>query len=98
MGAQNLVKMANDIGRFFASEPKRADAVRGIANHIQRSWEPRMLRKIIAHAREGGAGLDELPREAVLSLTPPGAPGSAASVPGTGTGTGTGTVAGRTAH
>lgn len=74
MSADSLVKMANDIGRFFASEPKRADAVAGIANHMQRSWEQRMLRKIVAHARAGGAGLDELPLEAVLSLKLPDAP------------------------
>ncbi|HEX4049587.1 MAG TPA: formate dehydrogenase subunit delta [Steroidobacteraceae bacterium] len=88
MSADSLVKMANDIGRFFASEPKRADAIAGIANHIQRSWEQRMLRKIIAYAREGGAGLDELPREAVLSLMVPDAPGGTASLPGPGAGAG----------
>ena len=76
-GSDSLIKMANDIGRFFASEPKRADAVAGIANHLKRSWEPRMLRKIAAIAREGGAGLDALPREAVLSLNIPEAPGAA---------------------
>lgn len=82
MSAQNLVKMANDIGRFFAAEPRRADAVAGIASHMQRFWEPRMLRKIGAYVREGGTGLDELPREAVLSLKLPeaaGAPAGAAS-------------------
>jgi len=74
MRADSLVKMANDIGRFFASEPKRADAVAGIASHMLRSWERRMLRRIVAYAHEGGAGLDELPREAVLSLKLPDAP------------------------
>jgi len=81
MSVHSLVKMANDIGRFFASEPKHADAVAGIANHIQRSWDPRMLRQIIAHLKSGGAGMDDLPREAVaqLKLPPPdGHPGTAA--------------------
>ena len=68
MSVHSLVKMANDIGRFFASEPNRADAVAGIANHIQRSWDPRMLRQIVAHLRDGGAGLDDLPREAIGML------------------------------
>ncbi len=68
MSAHSLVKMANDIGRFFASESKRADAVAGIAGHMQRFWDPRMLRQITALVREGGAGLDELPLEAVRSL------------------------------
>jgi len=82
MSVHSLVKMANDIGRFFASEPKRADGVAGIVNHIQRSWDPRMLRQIIAHLKSGGAGLDDLPREAVGRLTLPPAdshPGTAAS-------------------
>jgi formate dehydrogenase subunit delta len=68
MSIHSLVKMANDIGRFFASEPKRADAVAGIANHMQRSWDPRMLRQIVAHLHNGGEGLDDLPREAVGTL------------------------------
>jgi formate dehydrogenase subunit delta len=81
-GPQSLIKMANDIGRFFATEPKRADAVAGIANHLKRSWEPRMLRKIAAHVRDGGAGLDELPREAVLSLNIPEAPAAPSAAHG----------------
>jgi formate dehydrogenase subunit delta len=85
VSADSLVKMANDIGRFFASEPRRADAVAGIAMHLKRSWEPRMLRKIAAHVREGGAGLDDLPREAVISLDIPpttaGATGASAAAP-----------------
>jgi len=68
MSAERLVQMANDIGHFFAAEPQRADAVAGIANHIQRFWDPRMRRQILAHLQAGGAGLEELPREAVASL------------------------------
>ncbi len=68
MSAERLVQMANDIGHFFAAEPKRADAVAGIANHIQRFWDPRMRRQIEAHLQAGGAGLEDLPREAVASL------------------------------
>ena len=68
MSAERLVQMANDIGHFFAAEPQRSDAVAGIANHIQRFWDPRMRRQILAHLQAGGAGLEELPREAVASL------------------------------
>ncbi|HEY1726300.1 MAG TPA: formate dehydrogenase subunit delta [Steroidobacteraceae bacterium] len=68
MSVEHLVEMANDIGHFFASETKRADAVAGIANHIQRFWDPRMLRKIMTHLQNGGDGLEELPREALASL------------------------------
>ncbi|HTT06978.1 MAG TPA: formate dehydrogenase subunit delta [Steroidobacteraceae bacterium] len=85
MNPRNLVKMANDIGRFFASEPQRTDAVAGIANHLRRSWDPRMLRQIAAYVRAGGAGLDELPHEAVQSLNIPETPATVPSgepVPG----------------
>lgn len=68
MSAERLVQMANDIGHFFAAEPKRADAVAGIAGHIQRFWDPRMRRQIAAHLAAGGAGLEDLPREAIASL------------------------------
>ena len=70
MSVEHLVHMANDIGHFFAAEPKRADAVAGIAGHIQRFWDPRMKKKILAHLQAGGEGLDELTHEAVASLQP----------------------------
>jgi formate dehydrogenase subunit delta len=71
MSAERLVQMANDIGHFFAAEPKRTDAIAGIANHIQRFWDPRMRKQIAAHLAAGGAGLEELTREAVASLKAP---------------------------
>ncbi len=54
MSADRLVQMANDIGEFFGGEPKRADAVAAIASHLQRFWDPRMRRKILAHLQAGG--------------------------------------------
>ncbi len=70
MSTEHLVQMANDIGHFFAAEPKREDAIAGIATHIKRYWDPRMRRQILAHLQAGGEGLEELPREAVASLKP----------------------------
>lgn len=63
-----LVKMANDIGAYFRAEPDHAAAVAGIATHIRRFWEPRMRRRLHAHAAAGGAGLDPLVREAIAVL------------------------------
>ncbi|MEO6689668.1 MAG: formate dehydrogenase subunit delta [Dokdonella sp.] len=68
MSVESLVRMANDIGNFFASEPDRATAIAGIANHIRRYWEPRMRRHIYAHLDAGGEGLDDLARAAVQQL------------------------------
>ena len=67
-GVDQLVKMANDIGAYFRAEPEHAAAVTGIATHIRRFWEPRMRRRIHAHAAAGGAGLDALVREALVEL------------------------------
>jgi formate dehydrogenase subunit delta len=69
MKAERLVEMANDIGHFFAAEPDRAAAVAGIANHLQRFWDPRMRRAIRQHVQNGGAGLEDPVREAIDKIT-----------------------------
>jgi len=63
-----LVYMANQIGKFFASQG--ADqAVAGTANHIAKFWDPRMRAAIFAHLKAGGAGLEPPVREAVELLS-----------------------------
>jgi formate dehydrogenase subunit delta len=66
--AERLVSMANDIGHFFGAEPDQAEAAKSVASHLKRYWDPRMRRQIVAHYREGGAGLDPLARSAVALL------------------------------
>ena len=62
-----LVYMANQIGKFFASQG--ADqAVTGTAEHIRKFWNPRMRTTIIAHLAEGGAGLEPNVRAALEKL------------------------------
>ena len=63
--------MANDIGHYFATEQDKAAAVAAVAGHLQRFWDPRMRRQIVAHVAAGGAGLSDLARDAVSSLPPP---------------------------
>ncbi|MFC4819632.1 formate dehydrogenase subunit delta [Dokdonella ginsengisoli] len=65
---EHLVKMANDIADYFASEPDRVAATSGIAAHMRRFWEPRMRRRIAAHLDSGGEGLSELARAGVREL------------------------------
>jgi formate dehydrogenase subunit delta len=48
MDGKLLVTMANQIGGFFASMPDHPQAVKDVATHIHRSWEPRMRRQILA--------------------------------------------------
>ncbi|WP_300616169.1 formate dehydrogenase subunit delta [Dokdonella sp.] len=65
---EHLVKMANDIAGYFESEPDRAAAADGMAQHLRRFWEPRMRRRIAAHLDAGGDGLSELAKAGVRGL------------------------------
>ena len=62
-----LVMMANQIGKFFGPQ-RSGDDVAGIADHLEKFWDPRMKAGIVAHWRAGGAGLDGPVREAVGRL------------------------------
>ena len=78
MNVDKLVRMANQIGAFFATEPDHAVAVESVTSHLRRMWEPRMRTELLDHvAATGGAGLSPLVLEAVTanrerlaSLTP----------------------------
>ena len=66
MHIESLVRMANQIGAFFEAMPDRDEALEGIANHIQKFWEPRMRHELLAHIDSGGAtGLSAMVVEAV---------------------------------
>jgi formate dehydrogenase subunit delta len=65
--ADKLVYMANQIGKFFASQGEAA-SVDGVAAHIKKFWDPRMRATILAHLDAGGAGLDPKVRDAIASL------------------------------
>ncbi len=67
MSPDKLVYMANQIGKFFTSQG--ADkAAAGIAEHLQKFWDPRMRVAIFEHLDKGGAGLDPKVREAIVLL------------------------------
>jgi formate dehydrogenase subunit delta len=66
MDADKLVRMANQIAAFFASEPDRRLAVEGVAGHLSRFWEPRMRRELLARFDSGEIdGMADLVVEAV---------------------------------
>jgi formate dehydrogenase subunit delta len=67
MSPDRLIYMANQIGAFFRSQGHDR-AVPGIANHIQKFWDPRMRSAIFAHLDAGGAGLDPNVLEALETL------------------------------
>ncbi|TXI93181.1 MAG: formate dehydrogenase [Burkholderiaceae bacterium] len=62
-----LVRMANQIGTFFASMPDHEEGVDGVANHLKKFWEPRM-RKALFAALDTGQVSDQL-NEIVLKAT-----------------------------
>ena len=70
MSHDRLVYMANQIGRFFATQPHDA-AVAAIKDHLTRFWDPRMRRGILEELANPAAGMDPLVREAVEALKAP---------------------------
>lgn len=64
-----LVKMANDISDFFNAEPDKDLAAEGVVKHILRAWEPRMRAEIIRHSQQGGSGLSDLAKTAIVKLS-----------------------------
>lgn len=64
-----LVRMANDIGAFFASETDPQVAAESIYQHLRKFWDPRMCGRIVAYYNEtGGEGLEGAVRPAVQRL------------------------------
>ncbi len=69
MSPDKLTYMANQIGRFFASQGEE-QAVPLIADHLLKFWDPRMRKAILTHlAEHGGKGLDLLVHKAVATLS-----------------------------
>ena len=67
MSPERLVYMANQIGKFFASQGLD-ESVAGTADHLRKFWDPRMRAEIVAYLDAGGSGLEPNVREAVLRL------------------------------
>lgn len=66
MNVPQLIKMANQIGAFFSTMPDRDKAVKDLAMHLKRSWEPRMRRAFLDYIEnEGGVGVDDIVLDAV---------------------------------
>lgn len=62
---EKLVRMANQIGDFYAATPEAAD---GVATHLRRFWTPKMIGEIIAFSETGHAGLNPTAANAVDAL------------------------------
>lgn len=65
-----IVRMANQIATFFKSKP-HGEGVDGVAEHINKFWEPRMRRQLFEILDEGGQGLEPLAIEAAAKIRRP---------------------------
>lgn len=48
MNSERLIRMANQIGIFFESQPDRQEALEGIATHLRKFWDPRMRAEFLS--------------------------------------------------
>ena len=62
-----LVTMANQIAQFFESYP-HAEAVAGVASHINQFWDPRMRRRFLDAAARHEAALHAAVRDALQQV------------------------------
>ncbi|MCX8570341.1 MULTISPECIES: formate dehydrogenase subunit delta [Hyphomicrobiales] len=67
---QKLVYMANQIATFFDSKP-HDEGVAGIAEHINKFWDPRMRRQFFELVDAGGVGMKPTVIEASVTIRRP---------------------------
>lgn len=70
MSPEKLVRMANQIATFFASQPGDDQADR-VAQHLRDYWDPRMRDRIARLAGDPASGLSPLAREGAAKLGTP---------------------------
>jgi formate dehydrogenase subunit delta len=70
MSPDKLVYQDNQIAWFFRSKP-HAEGVAGVAEHINKFWEPRMRRQFFELIDAGGKGFEELVLEAAPAIRRP---------------------------
>ncbi|TKT74273.1 formate dehydrogenase subunit delta [Aquamicrobium sp. LC103] len=80
MSHDKIIRMANQIATFFQSKP-REEGVAGVAEHINKFWEPRMRSQLFSKLDGDAEGLHELVREAAPLIRRPAAPEGADEPP-----------------
>jgi formate dehydrogenase subunit delta len=66
----DMQRMANQMADFFKSYGEK-EAVEGIAEHINKFWEPRMRRDFFVLVDSGGEGLSDLVKKAAAHIKRP---------------------------
>ncbi|MFC3327332.1 formate dehydrogenase subunit delta [Mesorhizobium cantuariense] len=74
--AEKLVRMANQIADFFHSKP-REEGIAGVAEHINKFWEPRMRRQFFEMLDDGTGNFNELVVAASVKIRRPITPAEA---------------------
>ncbi|HEY4192942.1 MAG TPA: formate dehydrogenase subunit delta [Mesorhizobium sp.] len=69
MSPDKLIYQVNQIAWFFKSKP-RAEGVAGVADHINKFWEPRMRRQFFEMIDAGVEGFEPLVIEAAPNVRP----------------------------
>jgi formate dehydrogenase subunit delta len=64
---EKLVYMANQIAKFFAAQGQER-AARGVADHLQKFWDPVMRRDFLAAAAKDDSNLHPAVKTAVPHL------------------------------
>nr|WP_276511031.1 formate dehydrogenase subunit delta [Eoetvoesiella caeni] len=62
-----MIRLANRIGDFFEAMPDRAEGIEGVADHIQKFWEPRMRTAMLDFLQESPDG--KTPTAALNAIT-----------------------------
>jgi formate dehydrogenase subunit delta len=70
METRDLVRMANQMADFFKSYGE-TEAIEGIAEHINKFWEPRMRTMFFGQLDAGDAGFDALVVKAAAHVKRP---------------------------
>ncbi len=70
MSPDKLIYQVNQIATFFKSKP-HAEGVAGVAEHINKFWEPRMRRQFFEMVETGVKGFDPLVLDAAPAVRRP---------------------------
>jgi hypothetical protein len=70
MQTRDMIRMLNQIGEFFKSYTEK-EAIEGIAEHINKFWDPRMRKDLFAYIDQGGQGIAPLVMTAVPAIKRP---------------------------
>ena len=70
MSPDKLIYMANQIAKFFHSQPK-GEAAEGVAEHINKFWEPRMRAQLFEMTDASQEGFDPLVVQALGEIRRP---------------------------